>query len=308
MKPAFSVICFTVLSGTGYGLVVWLALNALLQPDLPVARLGYPLAFVMISAGLLSSTLHLKSPARARFALSQWRTSWLSREGIAALATYLPLLAVFWGLFVDGRHWHVAAVLAAIGSMITVFCTGMIYQTIRAVRAWATPMTSAAYLLAAITGGGAFCLALQTIFGTPVPLPVSLIIALALVGLMATKHFWWRNLAAPSASTVATATGLGKPGDVSLFERPHVTENWLTEEMGFRVARNHAARLRRMAQVLLALPLAALLVSLTVGATDVPVPAALATVLFLLGAFLERWLFFAEARHTVGLYYGASHA
>lgn len=308
MKPAFSVICFTVLSGTGYGLVVWLALNALLQPDLALARLGYPLAFVMISAGLLSSTLHLKSPARARFALSQWRTSWLSREGIAALATYLPLLVVFWGLFIEGRHWHVAAVLAAVGSMLTVFCTGMIYQTIRAVRAWATPLTSVVYLLAAITGGGAFCLALQTIVGAPVPMPVSLVIALALVGLMATKHLWWRNLAAPSASTVATATGLGQPGDVSLFERPHVTENWLTEEMGFRVARNHAARLRRISQGLLAVPLAALLVSLILGVTDVPIPAALATGLFLLGAFLERWLFFAEARHTVGLYYGANHA
>lgn len=308
MKPAFSVICFTVLSGTGYGLVVWLALNALLQPDLAVARLGYPLAFVMISAGLLSSTLHLKSPSRARFALSQWRTSWLSREGVAALATYLPLLAVFWGLFFDGRHWHIAALLAAGGSMVTVFCTGMIYQTIRAVRAWATPMTSTVYLLAAITGGGAFCLALQVIVGTPVPMPVSPAIAVALVGLMATKHFWWRNLAAPSASTVASATGLGQTGDVSLFERPHVTENWLTEEMGFRVARNHAARLRRLSQALLALPLAALLVSLALGVTDISVPAALTTVLFLLGAFLERWLFFAEARHTVGLYYGASHA
>ena len=42
--------------------------------------------------------------------------------------------------------------------------------------------------------------------------------------------------------------------------------------------------------------------------SQVPVPAALATGLFLLGAFLERWLFFAEARHTVGLYYGSSHA
>lgn len=308
MKPAFSVICFTVLSGTGYGLVAWLALSALLQPDIAVARLGYPLAFVMISAGLLSSTLHLKSPARARFAFSQWRTSWLSREGVAALATYLPLLVTLWGLFVEGRHWHLAALLAAVGSLLTVYCTGMIYQTIRAVRAWATPMTSAVYLLAAITGGGAFCLALQTIIGTPAPMPVSMVIALALVGLMATKHFWWRNLAAPSASTVATATGLGETGDVNLFERPHVTENWLTEEMGFRVARNHAARLRRLSQALLALPLAALLLALIFGVTDVPVLAVLATGLFLLGAFLERWLFFAEARHTVGLYYGASHA
>ncbi|MDF1734396.1 MAG: dimethyl sulfoxide reductase anchor subunit [Minwuia sp.] len=307
MKPAFSVICFTVLSGTGYGLVVWLALSTLLQRDPAVAMIGYPLAFIMISAGLLSSTLHLKSPARARFALSQWRTSWLSREGIAALLTFLPLLAVHWGLFVNGAHWHLAAVLAAIGSLATVFCTGMIYQTIRAVRAWATPMTSAAYLLAAFTGGGVFWLALQMTGGASVSTPAALIIGLALVGLMVIRHFWWRNLAAPSTSTVATATGLGGPGTVSLFERPHVTENWLTEEMGFRVARKHAARLRGISQLLTILPLAILLLVI-MGAADMPLPATVIAVLFLTGTFLDRWLFFAEARHTVRLYYGASHA
>jgi DMSO reductase anchor subunit len=34
--------------------------------------------------------------------------------------------------------------------------------------------------------------------------------------------------------------------------------------------------------------------------------AVLAAISALLGAMLERWLFFAEARHTVMLYYGAS--
>lgn len=310
MKPAFSVICFTVLSGTGYGLVVWLALVALLQPqqDLLLARIGYPLAFVLISVGLLSSTLHLKSPSRARFAFSQWRTSWLSREGVAAMLTFLPLLATLWGLFLAGSHWHAAALLAAAGSLLTVFCTGMIYQTIRAVRAWATPLTVTVYLLAAISGGGVLCLALRTIIGLPVSMPLMLLTALALVALILVKHLWWRHLAEPPASTVGTATGLGAMGEVSLFERPHVTENWLTSEMGFRVARRHAVKLRRVAQLCLALPLLALLLAVAAGTGGTALVTVIAAALFLTGAFLERWLFFAEARHTVGLYYGQSHA
>ena len=87
-----------------------------------------------------------------------------------------------------------------------------------------------------------------------------------------------------------------------------MTENWLTSEMGFRVARRHAFKLRRVAQLCLALPLLALLLAVAAGTGGTALVTVIAAALFLTGAFLERWLFFAEARHTVGLYYGQSHA
>ena len=40
---------------------------------------------LLVSAGLLSSVGHLGKPLRAWRAFSQWRSSWLSREGVAAL-------------------------------------------------------------------------------------------------------------------------------------------------------------------------------------------------------------------------------
>ena len=55
------------------------------------------IALVLITAGLLSSTAHLGRPERAWRAFSQWRTSWLSREGVAAVFTYVPA-----GLFALG--------------------------------------------------------------------------------------------------------------------------------------------------------------------------------------------------------------
>lgn len=305
MKPAFSVIFFTVLSGTGYGLIVWLAALGLIAPDMAVAQVGYPLAFIMVSAGLLSSTLHLRSPARARYALSQWRTSWLSREGVAAIATFAPICLTLWGAFMEGAIWHMAAAIAAVGALLTVYCTGMIYQSIRAVRAWATPLTSVSYLLAALAGGGVAATALRTAITGAVGIAPIVITAVALLALMGAKMLWWRNLERPGGSTVGTATGLGEAADVSLFERPHVTENWLTEEMGFRVARRHAGRLRRMALgLMIVLPV---LVHLMAGGM-MPLLAPLAMFLFILGAFVERWLFFAEARHSVSLYYGARNA
>ncbi|MCX7042215.1 MAG: dimethyl sulfoxide reductase anchor subunit, partial [Gammaproteobacteria bacterium] len=92
MHPSFSVIFFTTFSGAGYGLWFWLGLMATLGQ--PIERtptlISLALGFVLVTAGLLSSTLHLGKPLRAWRAFSQWRSSWLSREGVAAVLCYLP--------------------------------------------------------------------------------------------------------------------------------------------------------------------------------------------------------------------------
>ena len=101
MHPAYSVILFTTASGAGYGLLVWLALLGMLglvPPDSGLGLVGIASALALITAGLLASTAHLGRPERAWRAFSQWRTSWLSREGVLAVATYIPagLLALGW--------------------------------------------------------------------------------------------------------------------------------------------------------------------------------------------------------------------
>ena len=101
MHPALSIILFTTLSGLGYGLAFVLGLGVL-DPHAISTRLAHPLALALIAGGLLSSTLHLGNPQRAWRALSQWRTSWLSREGVLAIVTFVPLTAnafacVFYG-------------------------------------------------------------------------------------------------------------------------------------------------------------------------------------------------------------------
>ena len=67
--------------------------------------------------------------------------------------------------------------------------------------------------------------------------------------------------------------------------------------------RRHARRLRLIA-VLGAGVIPALVVALPLG----PVSFVLAAMIHLAGAFAARWLFFAEAEHVVGLYYGAHGA
>ena len=115
MHPAPSIVFFTTASGAGYGLLFWLGLLRPLgllpaTPIRPWSRWSWRSA--LITAGLLSSTLHLGQPQRAWRAFSQWRSSWLSREGVAALATYVPA-----GLFGLGL-WFRQCALAAIGGLL----------------------------------------------------------------------------------------------------------------------------------------------------------------------------------------------
>ena len=80
--------------------------------------------------------------------------------------------------------------------------------------------------------------------------------------------------------------------------------NYLTDEMAFRIARKHSDKLRSIALLTgLAIPVALLAVSLALPDAGTLLQV-LATTSFMAGMFVERWLFFATARHAVGLYYG----
>ena len=95
------------------------------------------------------------------------------------------------------------------------------------------------------------------------------------------------------------ATGLGRIGSVSVFEQPHTGGNYLLREMIFVVGRKHAERVRMIAMICSVLmPVLILVFMPGFGAL------VLALMFYLIGAFAQRWLFFAEAEHVVGLYYG----
>jgi DMSO reductase anchor subunit len=124
------------------------------------------------------------------------------------------------------------------------------------------------------------------------------------------KVRYWRFIdRTDSESDAGTATGLGVLGRVRLFEAPHTSENYLMKEMGFRIARKHAAKLRIIALIgAFFLPQLLTLVELLLPSALIPVCAVAAAAIATVGVLVERWLFFAEAKHTVTLYYGAERA
>lgn len=315
MHPAFSVILFTTASGAGYGLIaltgLWFVLGRLpLSATFGLWALGIGTA--LVTGGLLASSLHLGRPERALRAFTQVGTSWLSREAVAAVATYLPL-AVFgigWGFYGRGDLViGLAALLAAIGSAITVYCTAMIYRSLKPVHQWANPHVVPVYLALAVMTGALILTALLQVWGRPDRVVAALAVVATALSVLLKERYWRFVDAAPAASTVGSATGLGRLGDVRLFEPPHTGSNYLMKEMGFRLARKHALKLRRLSLVVgFALPLLLSLCAALIAGPLGALAAVLAALSALVGVFVERWLFFAEAKHTVTLYYGAATA
>jgi sulfite dehydrogenase (quinone) subunit SoeC len=310
LHPAPSIIAFTTLSGAGYGLLFVLALGSVvgLVPAWPgLGLVGMGLALGLVTLGLLSSTLHLGHPARAWRAVTQWRSSWLSREGVMALATYPPalILAAAWVLFgATGGIVLPFALLAAAGAAVTVYCTGMIYASLKPIRQWRHPLTAPLYLAFALMTGSLLARPLLALAGAPDRWAGGLA-SVAILLAWGMKALYWRSGDRDQpVSTPESATGLGRLGLVGLLDPPHTETNYLLHEMAFRVGRRHAGKLRRLCYGIgLGAALVLTLLAMPASGVVAGLLALLAAVAGLTGAVLERWLFFAEARHTVSLYY-----
>ncbi len=289
MHPAPSLIVFTVLSGLGFGLLAMLGLG-LRAPVGWVAFVYYAMGYGLAVAGLAASAFHLGHPERALRAFTQWRTSWLSREAVLSAATLAVLAphaagAVFWATPLP--------VLGAIGgglALATVAATAMIYGQLKTVPRWNHWTTPVVFLTAALAGG-ALLAGLMALAGYMLA-----VLALALVA-----HWQVGDLRfAREGSTMGTATGLERLGRLRMLAPPHTGGNYLLKEMVHVVGRRHALKLR-----LIALGCAAVLPAVLLAlAPSSYASVGLAFVFHLLGMLAARWLFFAEAEHVIGLYYG----
>ncbi len=340
MRPASSVIAFTVLSGAGYGLLacaaidlmsgatcvlqrceaIEMAASASVRAPFLAAVLLIALALTM--AGLGFSVLHLGRPGRVWRALSQWRSSWLSREGVSATASILAAalaIALLWRGDARGIPELIVGLLVLVTAVTTVFCTARIYTSLPPVPAWCDRRVLPGYFLLAAVSGLALWLALAgVLLGKASAWQAALLSLLALAAI-ALKWSYWREIDGLALPSAARMTGLDRIGAARSFDAPHTEANYLTREMGFMFARRHARQLR--AFVLLALALLAAL-SLAVALAEwVPMlsqqarahPAlasagrstllAGSVICVFAAIFVERWLFFAQARHMVMAYY-----
>jgi len=309
MHPAFSVIFFTVASGAGFGLFSLLFIADVFKLGGGFSReqliIGGLVALSLIVLGLLSSTFHLANPKNAWRAFSRFRTSWLSREGVFAVV-FMPLALIYLlSIWFDAPTWlrDASGLLAAVMAWITVFSTGMIYACLKTIRQWNSPLVPANYLALGYASGSLLLLLGAVVAGldtTPYIAMSALIVSIAAV-LKAIYYFWIRS---PGLGpTINTATGLTR-AQVKLLDTGHTHGTFLTQEFGFQIARQKAGLLKVVVFVVgFALP--GLMLVWVFNQQGGQTAALIAALAGLAGTSVERWLFFAEARHVVKLYHGA---
>lgn len=288
MHPAGSIIIFTVLSGLGFGFLAYLGLG---YPSFTgmVAFGHFFIGFALAVGGLISSTFHLGNPQRALLAFTQWRTSWLSREAVLAV-----IALVFMGLYAAGavflgENYAILGYIGTVFSLLTVFATSMMYTQMKSVPRWRQWSTPPLFMCLALGGG-----AILAGHGM-----LALVLLLAAGVLQMLNWIQGDGRLAASGSNIGTATGLGSRGAVRAFEPPHTGNNYLLKEMVHVIGRKHAVKLRVIAMALMVVVPALILLMPWTMTT-----ALIAVLVHLAGAFCQRWLFFAEAEHVVGLYYG----
>jgi len=231
MNPAFSVIVFTTLSGTGFGLWFWLALRIALGDKAEwFDGIGWALGLiaggVLVAIGVIASLWHLGKPMRVWRAFSQWRSSWMSREGVFAIASMGVAAAavLVQSSFLELPNEPIAmralcALLAPL-SLAAIVSTAMIYGSLKTIPAWRHRLVVPVYLLFALLGGG---LLFGPFAATTLDLPrmVGAAVLAAAIVLAAMKWRYWRAID-DDALPLSRGDAVGLPGrEVSVFERPH---------------------------------------------------------------------------------------
>src|SRR5215467_16161510 len=232
MHPAFSIVFFTTASGAGFALLALLGLGAplaLLPASSSFGFAALATAVVLAAGGLTSSAFHLGRPERAWRAFSQWRSSWLSREGVFSVLTFLPaaIFGIGWVCFgATGRLFGLCGILTAVLAAATVYCTGMIYASLKPIHQWHNAWVVPAYLALGLMGG---CLVLNFLvrLWAEHSAGVARLTLMVVCAAWWIKERYWRFIDTTSGrSTVASATLLGSRGSVHMLEAPHTEENY----------------------------------------------------------------------------------
>jgi sulfite dehydrogenase (quinone) subunit SoeC len=318
LKPALSVVVFTVSSGAGLGALALLAFADLLTLlHGPVAQSmllqrASIIALGLVVIGLVASMLHLGNPRNAWRSLSRLRTSWLSREALAALA--LLGCASLWMLGVAANSPALARAPLAVAvialSWLTLHCTAMIYASLKPIRQWNTPRVPLAYQALGHASGALLVVAVLRSHGESAGVFAILAGVLFLVA-AGVKLDYYAYIASDTRrltleEAIGVPQGVGPAGAsgsrmrARLFDIGHSRGTFLTQEFGYTLGPAQRTSLRLLAWLAGFVMPAVWLVS---GLEELAA-AVIAFAACLVGFGAERWLFFAEARHTVRLYHG----
>jgi DMSO reductase anchor subunit len=296
MKPAWSVILLTTLIGAAQGLfLVVFVIDATRSAPPRFVFLCCAVCLVLLALGLIASFFHLARPERAWRAVSQWRTSWLSRE-VIVLPAFMGCVFLYM-VFQSKAVGAIAAVLC----LALFVCTGMIYACLKFLQEWHSPFTLPNFLLLGTASGLTLSVPIAVIAWPQFAGPLALAaFALGALAWLVRGASLIRNARLQPKSTTASAIGIAHPR-IQQKSQGFMGGSYNTREF-FHGKPALVLRVVRWSFLILLFPLPGWLLGWG-GGSLATFCAAFA--LQFAGLLAERWYFFAEARHPQNLYYQA---
>jgi DMSO reductase anchor subunit len=326
MHPAFSVIFLTTLIGAGQGLFMALvtgqvySLANLLAPQDSQSfyAMGALITATLLAGGLVAAVFHLGKPSyfitRAWRGMSQWRTSWLSRE-LIALPMFMLLVLAYAAVHYLGwtQIWFtikgqipvdaslVIGMLGVLMSVILFVSTAMIYASLKFLQEWHTALTVANFFLFGLASGFMLAAAFSAWMGIEL---VSFFggwaVVFTVLAAITRAFSMLRNARIKHKSTLASALGI-RHTKITQRSMGFMGGSFNTREF-FHGQGPVVLAMARWFFVLnvFVFPVILLAASNLLESASLPV---LAFVVQYLGLLAERWYFFAEAKHPQNLYY-----
>jgi DMSO reductase anchor subunit len=326
MHPAFSVIFLTTLIGAAQGMFMALVTGQvygmanLLAPQDSVSfyAMGSLMALILLGGGLVAAVFHLGKPSyfltRAWRGMSQWRTSWLSRE-LIALPAFMFLVFLYGLVHYLGwtTPWFVIkgvipvdaslviGTLGVIMSLILFVSTAMIYASLRFLQEWHSPLTVANFIFFGLASGFTMAAAFSAwaevdlvgFYGTWA-------VVFTVIAAITRGFSMLRNSRIKHKSTMKTALGI-RHTKITQRSMGFMGGSFNTKEYfhGASDATLHTVRLFFLLNVF-AVPVALLAASNALASAYLPM---LAFAVQYIGLVAERWYFFTEGKHPQNLYY-----
>ncbi len=323
MHPTFSVIFLTTLIGVGQGLFLALfseqsysAAKLLPAQDSSFYVTGSFIALAFLIGGLIAAIGHLGKPiymiTRAWRGVTQWRTSWLSRELI--LLPLVMFLVFLYGVFhyfgldadlfgapeLGGQLTLVLGTVTTAAVFALFIATGMIYASIKFLQEWACSLTVINYIL--LGGASGFTLAAAyAAYTAPelVSFYASWAMIITTVALITRGGSLIRNARIKYKSTIQSAIGV-RHTKVQQKSMGMMGGSFNTREFFHGAS---AVFFKSVKWIFLVLVFPVPLLLLWAGMEGDKSVLVLAFIVQYVGLLFERWFFFAQANHPQNLYY-----
>ena len=304
MRPTTPLLLITVLQGLSGGITLAVAAFSFLLPPASdnVLRNALLLSFAIAVIGGISSFFHMHRPQAGKYILRRLQTSWLSREALTTGLYAMILGVVALGplvLPINSWWYWVGGVFASLAALAAMFVTAMLYATIPAMRSWHSPLTVLSMMAVGLSSGGYVMLAILGLSHLTSPVHrLAIFMLLATIVVAGIKLLQWK-LFRDARRSLNAATGTGMPRapyriiDTGTTRPPYQTQTQVWPDLPLSV-RGGLETVAVLTLVLL--PLGVIVA--TLGGTGVGLLTVLGAISFLIGTFVERWLFFGDATHS----------